>query len=204
MTMGEYRSSQDRAIAREADAKADMDKAAAEKRADYLARQQVGRGLHGDARAQKGDEFTRAQCTRAGIVNEWQIQAACARRRAADAPLLAENPEMTPTGYMDILRAPSRPITAEALKAREELVVASHAIPVYKTKADVLGLITEANANLPVERPILNQRLREGGGSVSPPVLRTLIDEAAQRKDAGLRSATAGTSILNPREPSRS
>jgi hypothetical protein len=187
-----YRNPQDVAAERRAQAEREQDRALAETRAEQAAFTESCRGLYGDARAQKGDQLVRAECTHAGIVNERDIQEAQARVRERDATLLQENPELTPQEYVNILAASHSPLTAEQLKAREELLIGVTAIPVYRTAGDVRALITEANKALPVERPILNERLRQGGGSTSLPVLRTLIDQAAGRKDVALRALAAG------------
>jgi hypothetical protein len=196
-----YVDPQDTARAASAKATREFNRELKVARDEKLALNERAKGsLFGDSRAMKGDEYVRAQCTLAGIVNEPEIQAAQARLREKDAALLKENPELTAEEYLDIVRAPGVALSPAAQAATVERLVSENTIPVYRTRSQVLEQLHGVNKQLPKERPILNQRLRQGAAT-SAPVVRRLLNDAAERSDATLRAKTVGKPWSVPKVP---
>jgi hypothetical protein len=133
-----YSSPQDLAIESRRAAQEQMDAKARERVAAYVKCAEVGKGgkLYDDARKHKGDELMRAECTKAGIVNEWEIQARQARLRERDAARLVENPSLTPEQYRDLLKAEGKDMLLHSTTAGAP-AASSSGIPGYKTIAEL-------------------------------------------------------------------
>jgi hypothetical protein len=191
MSMG-YVSSQDAAIAREAAAKAEADAAQAERRAEYAASREVGRGLFKDTRLHHLDELVRVELNKQqGHVRPHELAAAQARVREALQPILTESPEMPLDAFKEIVAGLNRPKLDDAgVDARAEMLVNARTA-VYETRSDRKATLAAVNAELATEKPLLNALLKSTGAGNSVPLARMLIEDAMDRTHAQHREASA-------------
>jgi hypothetical protein len=182
--MSMYQSRQDRAIAREADAKAEMDAKQAERRAEYTGSREVGRGLFKDPRRAHVDELVRARLNRQqGHVAPNPLKAAQDKAWAKLEPLVNEIPgrPLSINVVKAVVAAAERgPVSAERGEQLIDFIVAGRTKG-YETKADVIAKLERMNAYVAKERPLLNAFCKETGAGDSVPLALELLAESADR-----------------------
>lgn len=181
--------------AREAAANRKLNAGLAEKRAERSAlNERALNGLYKDARLCKVDQHTHAVASQAGIVNAPELEALKSRTRARFAPLLRENPEITPELMLDLVQA--KPVPAARVSQREELLVDLIKQPLEGRSAAVQR-VARFNEALPKARPVLNAFLKQGSGSAVP-VVRAIMEASPT---FARPSSESERSALNPDLP---